>query len=127
MARQLNNPARGVCCSRPNVDCDAGTEQIDGAHHAPTHLRLRSDHLTVMYRRLADLATLYPRVPLVRVDVLLDAVVISVVPLGSASVSPALSIRRAFCLSVRLGALCRLRIAAVAVVVDVTLVSFALL
>ena len=85
----------------------------------PERFLLRSELLTVMYRRIAELATLHQRVPLVRVDVLLEAVVISVVLLGSAGVSPALSIHRAFCLSVRLRAIRRLRVPAVAVAVAV--------
>jgi len=64
-------------------------EQMDGTQHAPLHLRLRSEQLTVTYRRIADLATLHQRVPSVRVDVVLEAVVIAVVLLGSAGVSPA--------------------------------------
>ena len=62
----------------------------------PERFLLRSEQLTVMSRRIADLATLQQRVPLVRVDVVLEAVVIAVVLLGSAGVSPALSIHRAF-------------------------------
>ena len=104
----VQQPERFVCCIRPNADCDPGTEQRDGAHRAPIHLRLRSEQLTVMYRRIADLATLHQRVPLVGVDVVLEAVVISVVLPGSAGISRVLSSHRAFCLSVRFRAIRRL-------------------
>jgi len=87
--------------------------------HAPTQLRLRSEQLTVMYRRIADLATLHQRVPLVRVDVVREAVVIPVVLLGSAGVSRVLLSHRACCLSVRFRAIRRLRVPAVAVAVAV--------